>query len=518
MQTTQEHSSVEQTHPAVTVGGSHGRRTGLAASICGGTSALAAAVVMERGLGFIANTLAARMAGAGVFGTYSLALTTANSIASYAGAGIGTTSNRFSGECGDHRSLLKSLLGVTSLSVAVAVTGLWLTAGVLGNKLLHNAALVPVLRVAAFSAGAAILAECFRGFLTGQRRYGLLTWFSLLTGCGLLVALPLTAGGGAVWMIRAQAGVFAGTVVICALLFRTRKRTAAMQETAAGPGARAIWRFGMVQLASVAGVNLAGWWVAALVSRADPHMLQMGFYAVSNQMRNMAALMPGLVSQANYGLLTDHRGAEYGGADRVLTYCSLITAIMAVLLSGVALAGLPRILHLLYGGAYTSAELPAALAIVTVIIHIGSAPACSRLTVASLRLTSVVNAVWAISVAGLGLIFIPGRGAVAATAVMLLAHLISSCLSLIALAKVKALASGVAELYQVLVVCALLFVALELGRSRSPNPLFWTLCILVATCIGSGAIVLLAKRQQLLPSAGHLFRRLRPDLSGGGLC
>jgi hypothetical protein len=274
----------------------------------------------------------------------------------------------------------------------------------------------------------------------------------------------------------------------------------------------------MVQLASVAGVNLAGWWVAALVSRADPHMLQMGFYAVSNQMRNMAALMPGLVSQANYGLFTDHRGAEYGGADRVLTYCSLITAMMAVLLSGIGLAGLPWILRLLYGRAYTSAELPAALAIVTVIVHMGSAPACSRLTIASLRLTTIVNALWAISVVGLGLIFIPGHGAVAATAVMLVAHLISSCLSLVALAKVKALASGVAQVYQVLVACAILFVALELGRSRAINPLSWTFFILLATGIGSGAIVLLAKRQQVLPSASHLYRRLRPDLSGGGLC
>ena len=63
-----------------------------------GTSSVGVAIIVERGLGFVANLVAARHGGTQVFGAYSLALTTANNIASYAGAGIGTTANRFSGQ------------------------------------------------------------------------------------------------------------------------------------------------------------------------------------------------------------------------------------------------------------------------------------------------------------------------------------------------------------------------------------------------------------------------------------
>ena len=69
-----------------------------AAYLLSGTSALGAGVVVERGCGFIANVLAARFGGASTFGTYSLAIATANNISTYAAGGIGSTAIRFSGK------------------------------------------------------------------------------------------------------------------------------------------------------------------------------------------------------------------------------------------------------------------------------------------------------------------------------------------------------------------------------------------------------------------------------------
>src|ERR1700677_3872573 len=66
--------------------------------LIGSTSALGAGVMIERGMGFLANILAARLAGASTFGAYSLAFTTANNISTYAGGGIGATAARFSGK------------------------------------------------------------------------------------------------------------------------------------------------------------------------------------------------------------------------------------------------------------------------------------------------------------------------------------------------------------------------------------------------------------------------------------
>ena len=71
---------------------------GVASHVVRGTSTLGAAVFVERGASFLANVLAARLAGASVFGAYSLGITTANNISTYAAGGIGTTATRFSGK------------------------------------------------------------------------------------------------------------------------------------------------------------------------------------------------------------------------------------------------------------------------------------------------------------------------------------------------------------------------------------------------------------------------------------
>ena len=98
-------------------------RRSLGRLLLSGSSALGAATLVERGLGFAANLAAARLGGAHVFGAYSVAMTTANNVASYAGAGIGTTANRFSGEYPygkpGYASLLSSLAMVSLGSAAL---------------------------------------------------------------------------------------------------------------------------------------------------------------------------------------------------------------------------------------------------------------------------------------------------------------------------------------------------------------------------------------------------------------
>ncbi|MFZ0593008.1 MAG: hypothetical protein WAM39_21300, partial [Bryobacteraceae bacterium] len=67
-------------------------------NLVSGTSALGLGVVIERGFGFLSNVLAARLGGASTFGVYSLAISTASNISTYAAGGIGSTATRFSGE------------------------------------------------------------------------------------------------------------------------------------------------------------------------------------------------------------------------------------------------------------------------------------------------------------------------------------------------------------------------------------------------------------------------------------
>src|SRR5881396_885685 len=79
-----------------------------------GGATLGVAVGVERVAGFVSASLAARIAGPQTFGAYSVALATAGTIAAYAGAGIGTTANRFAGQyprdSPGYRSFLHALI------------------------------------------------------------------------------------------------------------------------------------------------------------------------------------------------------------------------------------------------------------------------------------------------------------------------------------------------------------------------------------------------------------------------
>src|ERR1039457_3343765 len=70
----------------------------VAKRLIGGTSTLGTSICVERGFGFLANILAARLGGASTFGAYSLAITAANNMSTSAAAGIGSTAARFSGK------------------------------------------------------------------------------------------------------------------------------------------------------------------------------------------------------------------------------------------------------------------------------------------------------------------------------------------------------------------------------------------------------------------------------------
>ncbi len=404
------------------------------------------AVSIERGLGFIAHLLAARIGGTAVFGTYSLALTTANSVAAYAGAGIGTTANRFSGMypygTPEYTQLQRTLAMVSAQSAIVAAALLWIAAGPIASRLIGKPELTPLLHLAALSSAAIILLECTRGFLIGQRRYAALLTLSLVAGGGMLVLIPAATFVGPMAMIGGQATAALGAVLVCVICARWLGLNVRTQAPAhSGPRVRlsTIWLFGLGQLLGVVGLNAAGWWTASLVSRADPTMLQMSLYIAATQIRNVIAMAPGLVQQACYALLTEEAGAGFGGPDRVLIASTLLASVLALALTGVAVATLPWTLGLLYGNAFRAAEPAAAIAIATALVHMAAAPAASRLTILSLKLIGGINGIWALAVIALGPIFIPSGGAVPATAIMLAMHLVSAILVLACLWKKDAM-------------------------------------------------------------------------------
>ena len=492
--------------------------THVAKHLVSGASALGLGVLIERGTGFLGNILAARLGGAPVFGAYSLAITTANNISTYAAGGIGATAARFSGKYPrgtSGYSTLARVLGIVSLvSALLAALALWLGARPLAH-LLRKDSLTDLLRWAAFSAAGIILLECARGFFVGQRRLAALILLSILVGGGMLTLLPLAAHAHSpVRMIVSQGAITTGAVLLCLILARPlglfSPAPSAVSAGPVGPMLREVWGFGMVQLAGLIGVNLAGWWLTSLVARADTTLVQMSFFSIASQLRNIVGLAPGLLTESSYSVMSDREGEEPKTPDQVMAVCSFASTVASLLLAGLGMIVVPWALTLLYGKTYAAASVTTAIALAIGVVHMGNAPSSARLSIVSIRLTGAVNTTWAIFVAAAGAAFLfHGGSAAAAMTIYLAAHILSSTLVLVVLKRRGCVPSGVIAVFVIGTLTSVALATLAFFRDAHPErKLSLTLAMLILFSISAGILFALGRRHRWLPSPESL-RRLR---------
>ena len=422
-----------------------------------GTSALGLSVILERGAGFLANTLALRFGGLATFGAYSFAISTANNIATYAAAGIGATAARFSGKyqhgTPEYGTFARVLSVVSILSAFVAAVGLWLGATPVA-RLLGQPHLTGLLHWAALSAAGIVLLECARGFFVGQRRIAALVLLSTVVGAGMLTVLPLAAlRHSPIRMIISQGALTVAAVVICLLLARPLSLRAPRGEEQSGnfqSMLREVWSFGLVQLAGLVGSNLAGWWLITLVARADTSMVQMGLFGIASQLRNLVGLAPGLLTEGSYAVMADPAGEEAKTPQHILGFTSFVSCLTGMSLASVGIVLAPWLLRLIYKLSSGTASVTVAIGLTLAVMHMGNAPAAARLSIVSIRASGVINTLWAIFVASAGtLLMLHGGSAAMALTVYLLAHTLSSVLVLAVLARKASLPRGMPSTFVV---------------------------------------------------------------------
>ena len=486
--------------------------------LLGGTSALGLGIVIERGSGFAANILAARLGGAATFGAYSLAITTANNIATYAAAGIGATAARFSGKYQYGTSAygtLARVLGIVSvLSALVAAGGLWLGAVPLAH-LLGQPGLTSLLRWAALSAAGIVLLECARGFFVGQRRLVALVVLSVCVGAGMLSLVPLAAASHSpIRMIASQGGITLGAVVVCLLLagpLGLRAQSTTEPRRPFRPMLREVWGFGFVQLAGLVGTNMAGWWLTTLVARGDTTLVQMGFFGIASQLRNIVGLAPGLLTEGSYAVMADPEGEHQRTPEYVLGLTTFASSVFALLLAGAGILLAPLLLRIFYTRAYSNAAVTVAVALALAVMHMGNAPAAARLSIVSIRTSGVINTVWAIVVAvGGTVLMLHGGSAAMAMTIYLAAHTLSSVLVLAMLAHRHALPRGLSLCYGLATGTAVLLAALAHVRAdsaASPTALSLTMVVLLAVALVG--LALIGRRHGWLPRRAAVLRLLR---------
>ena len=486
-----------------------------------GTSALGVSVVLERGAGFLANTLALRYGGLATFGAYSFAISTANNIATYAAAGIGATAARFSGKyqhgAAGYATFTRVLGLVSVVSALVAAFGLWLGATPVAH-LLGQPRLTGLLHWAALSAAGIVLVECARGFFVGQRRIAALVLLSLLVGAGMLMLLPLAATRhNPVRMIISQGALTVTAVGLCLLLARPLRLLAPRTEKIPGEFRsmlREVWGFGLVQLVGLVGSNLAGWWLITLVARADTSMVQMGLFGIASQLRNLVGLAPGLLTEGSYAVMADPAGEEARTPQHILGFTSFISSLTGMVFASLGILFAPWLLHLIYKLSYGSASMTVAIALTLAVMHMGNAPAAARLSIISIRASGVINTLWAVFVAVTGtLLMLHGGSAAMAMGVYLLAHTISSILVLSVLASKASLPRGLPLTFAVATGGTGTIAGLAAARALRPEATsLLTLSMLLVMMLAVGTMLALGRRYHWLPSRS-VMRRLSASLA-----
>ncbi len=486
--------------------------------LIGGTAALGIGVMLERGTGFLANILAARLGGASTFGAYSLAITTANNISTYAAGGIGATATRFSGKYNDsnngYGTLARVLMLVSLVSATLAAVALWLGAAPIAH-LLHKDALTPLLRWAAVSAAGIILLECARGFFVGQRRLRALLLLSVLVGTGMVVILPLAARThNPSRMITSQGLVTAGAVLLCLLLagplslFAQRSGAATRSFSAM---LREVWAFGLVQVAGLVGSNLAGWWLTRLFARADTTLVQMSFFAIASQFRNLAGIAPGLMTEGSYAVMVDADGTKSSTPHRVMALCSFASLAVSFVVASAGIIAGPLVLFLLYGNAYRSAGAAVAAGLAIAVAHMANAPAAARLSIVSIRATAVINTFWALFVAATATLLLLHHGSAAAgLGILFAAHLLSAAAVLLTLKRMDHLPEGMASAYLLGAVAVAVLAATAMLRSSSPaHNLVLSAAMLAIFAATSVLLFGIGKKHRWIPSSQAMVSLLR---------
>lgn len=480
--------------------------------LIGGTSALGASLIIERGAGFLANILAARLGGPATFGAYSLAITTANNISTYAAGGIGSTAARFSGkypQSGAGYQTLARVLAIVSVASAIlAALGLWAGAAPIAH-LLHKETLTPLLRWAALSAAGIIILECARGFFVGQHRLTALVLLSVIVGIGMLSLIPLAAHlHSPIRMIVSQGLITTTAVLICLLLARPLGlyATSSAPPLALAPMLKEIWAFGFIQLAGLVGANLAGWWLTALVARSDTTLAQMSFFAIASQLRNIVSLAPQQLTESSYAVMADPESERSSTPHHVMALCTYAATFAAFLLAAAGIIVVPWLLNLFWGHAYQAAAMTIAVALATAVVHMGNAPAAARLSIVDIRAAGVINTVWAIFVAAAATVFLLHRGSARdAMTIYLAGHILSSVLVLSVLKRKDAVPHGMVPVFTLGSAAGVLLAALALVRDRLPaDTLLVTALMFLLAALATIWLYALGKKHHWLPSAARV--------------
>jgi O-antigen/teichoic acid export membrane protein len=504
-----------------------------------GASLVALANICERGFLFLANVLSARVSGPENYGTYGLAIQTAGVLASQASLGIGLVATRFAAEFPpghpQNRAFVRRILQLSAGLAVLASALMLLLAWPLAYWFYNKPLLFQVLLVALLSAPAFVLLEAVRGLLLGQLYHRGLLILSLIFGVMMILLLPPAAVKGPRWMVATHALCTTVALMAVIVLIYRKYRLNERDEVAEQLPTVRMLRFGILQLGSGTAINLVMIWMLALLVRFAPAddalaaalvplggailhgtalmmtigaaftpllgLREVGYYNAASSIRNLTSMLPGLLLQVTYGLMTDRRGEQYGGVNRILLVNTWLSALFVIPVAGIGIAIMPWLLPFFFGRDFAEGVMPACYLLAVAAVHTVSQAAVNRLSVLRARTLGLVNLLWVVVAFFAAWVLVPRLGATGVAQSLLIAHIVTMLVVPETLRIYRGLPAGLWFLTLLGLVGALApLVLLQWSLAEGLHDLAsWPRILMVATSLALTGVLLLSRGLTRVP-------------------
>ena len=198
--------------------------------------------------------------------------------------------------------------------------------------------------------------------------------------------------------------------------------------------------------------------------------MQMGFFSIASQLRNIVGLAPNLLTEGSYAVMADSEGEVLRTPQNVLGWITFASAIVTFLFAAIGITVIPWLLRTLYSATYAHAAIAASYGLALAAMHTANGPASARLSILSIKTTGIINISWAAFVALSGSVFMM-RGGDAATVMMIYlgAHTLSSISVLIALHRRNSLPRGMVKVFAIATGSTIALALLSAFRAAHPD-------------------------------------------------
>jgi O-antigen/teichoic acid export membrane protein len=400
-----------------------------------GSVLLGAGSAGQRLLSFIAITLAARTGGPAILGAYSLALSTSSLVTSYSGMGIGVTASRFVGQfardTAGYRKTMRILLAMFAIATVAAVAALLIAAEPFARLVLGEGSLATLVRFSALTALVMLAYEFVNGLLVGAFSFHSALWLGLVSGTIMVLVLGVAARAGAPAMLVAHAFAFGCGVLVAVVTAWRLIKPLPITASSVSPNTTELILFGASQALATVAIAVASWWVTVQITRHDISLHQMGYYMVGNQLKAIAAAGPNLIAQMMFPMLTRLQGAQ-DRQGRMIAGSTTLCVGGGVLVGGGILVFLPLIVSV-FGATYSAAISISVFMIAMSVLQVGGVPTAQYLATIDLRAITIINVVWAASLAALATLLVPRYGLAGAGIAWVIAQIVSQLLVLVTL-------------------------------------------------------------------------------------